>query len=262
MRGMEMGRGKRQISSSGVYHIVNKGVGNQIIFEDDSDKEVFMSMLESHKKEQDIKIFAFCLMENHFHLLILDKENHLSKFMQNLCSEYAIYFNRKYLRCGHLFNDRFKSEAIEDDSYLLTAFRYIIMNPEKAKVCNHQTYRWSSFREYYSKGNNAKLSDCEYVEGLFSNKKEFLVYLSDSQNDDDKKCLEIKEHSFFGIFDEVAKKVIREKINISSCTQIRSFEKTKRNKILSSLRKEGFSIRLLERLTGVSRGIIQKIEAA
>ena len=107
-------------------HIIVRGIGKQILFEDDSDRRTYLSFLKKYRGETEITIFAYCLMENHVHLLIQDRNGAAPLFMKKMGVSYAQYYNRKYDRIGHLFQDRYKSERIEDDAYLLTVFRYIL----------------------------------------------------------------------------------------------------------------------------------------
>lgn len=130
-----MSREVRKYSESGYYHVMIRGVNKQIIFESDTDKTFFIDSLMIAKAKYEIKVIAYCLMENHVHLLIKDNIGDLSKFMQSLNTRYAIYFNLKYCRMGPLFQDRFKSEIINDDRRLLAAYRYILNNPYKAGIC-------------------------------------------------------------------------------------------------------------------------------
>ena len=133
-----MARQARKFSSSGIYHVVNKGTGNQIIFEEDIDYQTFIYFMTYYKKKFNIKILAYCLMENHFHLLLLDNDHKLSNFMQNLEGSYAMYFNQYHKRCGHFFANRFKSETVEDNQYFTNVLHYILKNPQKAGIDNYK----------------------------------------------------------------------------------------------------------------------------
>ena len=105
-------------------------------------------MLLYYKKRLDRKIYAYCLMNNHVHILFKDKEESISDFMRNITSKYAYEFKQKHKRVGHLFQDRFKSIYVYNDEYLLRLIRYIHRNPGKAGICKTEDYRWSSYKEY------------------------------------------------------------------------------------------------------------------
>ena len=98
--------------------------------------------------ETEVKICAYCLMENHVHLLVCDPKGHTPLMMKKLGVSYSQYFNRKYDRSGHLLQDLYKSEAIENNTYLLLVFRYIFNNPRMAGICEARNYPWSSYARY------------------------------------------------------------------------------------------------------------------
>lgn len=144
------------------YHVYNRGAGNQKLFLDSSDKRKFLSLIEryitpkddrddSEKSypEYDIEINAYCLMGNHFHLLVYQTEDKdaLSGLMRSVSTAYSMYFNKKYKRHGHVFQSVFKASRITDESYLLHITRYIHMNPR-----TYMTYRWSSLSTYLGRG--------------------------------------------------------------------------------------------------------------
>ena len=108
-----------------------RGIGKQILFEDDKDRLRFIDSLEKYKAEESILLHAFCLMENHVHLLVQDTCGKLDLFMKKLEGSYAFYYNRKYERTGTLFQERYKSEPVDSDPYYMSVLRYIIRNPEK-----------------------------------------------------------------------------------------------------------------------------------
>ena len=138
-----MPRAAREKSKSGVYHIMLRGINRQNIFEDDEDREKFIQTVNICISK-DIKIYAYCLMNNHVHIMI--KDDHLDITMRKLCANYVYWYNKKYQRCGHLYQDRFKSEVVENDSYFITVLRYIHQNPIKAGLCKAiEEYRWTSY---------------------------------------------------------------------------------------------------------------------
>ncbi|PFG15085.1 transposase [Bacillus sp. es.036] len=111
-------RKARKKSSSGVYHVVFRGINRQTIFEDEEDKEKFLEILARYKTKSGIELYAYCLMDNHVHLLVKETEESLSMFMKRVSSSYVYWYNRKYRRCGHLFQERFNSENVESDAHL------------------------------------------------------------------------------------------------------------------------------------------------
>ena len=141
------------------YHIYNRGAGNQVIFRDDQDRNKFLSIIARHLdpdetttktdgceyEKYDIELVAYCLMGNHFHLLVFQESDPgaLTQMMRSVATAYTMYFNRKYKQFGHLFQSAFKASLITNDAYLLHITRYIHMNPR-----NYLRYRWSSISAY------------------------------------------------------------------------------------------------------------------
>ena len=241
----------RQPREAGEYlHIIVRGVGKQILFEDDADRKKYLFFLKRFRTESNISILAYCLMENHVHLLVHDSDASVSSFMKKIGVSYALYYNRKYDRTGHLFQDRFRSETIKDDAYLLTAFRYILNNPQKAGICKADEYPWSSYREF---GTSSGLTDSKLLAEMIGTGAAFHQFM---QQQDDNECMEA-EHQKKD--DAWALSVIRESLHIASGSQLQQFDRKQRDEALAMLKKKGVSIRQLERLTGINRGIIQKV---
>ena len=159
-----MPRTARKISKTGFYHIIIRGVNKETIFIEDEDRYMFLRLLKYYKIKLKCEIYAYCLMSNHVHLLIEDKNFKLGELMKNITCVYAGEFNKKYKRTGHLFQDRFKSYSVLDDNYLLCLIRYIHRNPEKAGICKTEHYKWSSYNEVITK---SKIIDREFVLSIY-----------------------------------------------------------------------------------------------
>ncbi|MBM7577812.1 transposase [Jeotgalibacillus terrae] len=165
-----MPREGRKISSTGIYHIDTLGINSQLLFYDDADREMFLNKLLKIKKDKKFKVYAWCLMDNHYHLVIKESDYSISRIMQSLNGSYARYFNQKYRGSGSIYAGRFYSSPIENISYLHTAIRYIHQNCVRSfmvEVPAH--YFWSSCQEYYDQRSAYKdLSDCQDILALFS----------------------------------------------------------------------------------------------
>lgn len=171
-----MPRYQRKISPSRIYHIMIRGNEKKDLFIDDEDRERFIDTLRNKKNENEFELYAYCLMGNHVHLLINEKDNSIARIMKCINVSYAMYFNKKYSRIGHLFQDRFRSEVIDDEKYLLAVVRYIHNNPVKAKLVEDVgQYKWSSYLEYISDKNRERLINYDYILGIMSNKKESAI---------------------------------------------------------------------------------------
>ncbi len=149
----------KQFDAPAYYHIYNRGAGDQTIFLDDADRMKFISLLERHLnpytesyrsdgvtyEKYDIQLIAYCLMGNHFHLLVFQptEPTVITQLMRSIATSYTMYFNRKYKRHGHLFQSNYKAVLINNEMHLLHISRYIHMNPRR-----YLRYKWSSIRYY------------------------------------------------------------------------------------------------------------------
>ncbi len=148
-----MSRTKRSIPINAAMHIVCRGNNKQNIFIGEGDKLRYYSLLKTFKEENKLSIFHYCLMNNHAHLIVwLNEKSKVSRFMKQVNLTYFNYFNKIYNYVGHLWQGRFKSNIIDDDSYLLQCGKYIELNPVRAGLVYHpQDYAFSSYN-YYANG--------------------------------------------------------------------------------------------------------------
>ena len=145
-----MPRPPRVFSAEAAYHIISRGNNRQSLFKRPEDFRYFLFILRELKREYQFYVYHYCLMTNHVHLLLqFDNGIAFQKVPQRLNLLYAKYFSRTYQHVGHVFQDRFKSLLVGDNTYLLECGRYIERNPVKAKmVSTPDSYEWSSFRFY------------------------------------------------------------------------------------------------------------------
>ena len=179
-----MPRQPRQRSESGYLHLIVRGIGRQALFEEREDYQFFLSILERFSRETRVIVCAYCLMENHVHLLVRDKGEQAALMMKKLGVSYSRYFNGKYDRQGHLFQDRYMSEPVDDERYLLTVFRYILNNPQKAGICTAAEYEWSSYRLY---GRDGGLVDTTVLRALIGSDERYAEFIAAANED---QCLE------------------------------------------------------------------------
>ncbi len=126
---------KVRVEDPGFHHILNRGVNRRVIFNTSQDKEKFLEILCEVAEHYDFTIHAYVLMSNHYHLLLENRRENLSAGMRQINSIYAQYYNKKYKRTGHLWQDRFKSWYIFDETYLFVLFKYLEFNPIAAGIC-------------------------------------------------------------------------------------------------------------------------------
>ncbi len=155
-----MPRAARIYTGTGIFHILTRGNNKQWVFKDDTDFRAYKSMLKDIKAEQPFKLYHYCLMNNHVHLIIeTNKDTELSKLMKRLNLLYYHYYKKRYGYTGHFWQDRFKSLLIEKDKYLIACGVYIEHNPVRAKMIRlAQDYPYSSY-SYYAYGKADDLID-------------------------------------------------------------------------------------------------------
>ena len=248
-----MPRLPRQKSDSGIYHIMLRGINQQVIFEDDEDYFKFVETLEKYKAVSGYKVFAYCLMSNHIHILIKVEKEDLDLIMKRIAGSYVYWYNWKYYRKGHLFQDRFKSEPIEDDSYFLTVLRYIHQNPVKAGIVKSiDDYRFSSYNGYIDE--DSDIVDFDFAFSLM--KKDEFIAFNNEKNDD--VCLDIDPKEF-RVNDSDAMKIIKKVSKCDNATEFQELSQEKRDRNIRKLKEKGLSIRQISRLTGISFAIVRKI---
>lgn len=248
-----MPRCARRLSSTGIYHIMLRGINQQQILEDREDNEKFLKILKDCKSISGYKLYAYCLMGNHLHLIIKVEKEPLDRIFKRICGRYVYWYNAKYCRVGHLFQDRFKSEPIEDERYFLSVLRYIHQNPVKAGLVKTlEDYPYSSYN-CYMESRDDSLVDIDFALGLMS--KEQLKGFHNEASDET--YLEMKERPF-RLTDEQAKEIIMKVSKCKNASEFQQLEVKMRNNCIAKLKKEGLSIRQISRLTGVSKGIVER----
>lgn len=251
-----MPRHARDKSESGIYHIMLRGINKQDIFEDDEDRQRLLETIKHYKTISKYEIYGYCLMSNHVHILVKETEKPISSAIKRICGSYVYWYNWKYSRCGHLFQERYKSEIVEDEGYFLTVLRYIHHNPIKAGLSiNVKDYNWSSYNEYMGK---AVVVDIDFAMDIFSSGRKkalelFEKYMNEPNED---KGLEIEEMT------RITDSEIREHlacIGISNISDLQHLEKAKRDEIIRSFKSiNGISVRQLSRVTGISKSVIDR----
>lgn len=197
-----MARPLRVEYSGAVYHVINRGNAGENLYRNSRDREKFLSYLERAVERFSIKVHAYCLMSNHFHILMETLHPNLSKSVQWINVSYAVYFNRKYKRNGHLFQGRFKSVLVDADSYLKQLSRYIHLNPVRAGIVDRPTdYDWSSYTAFVGKRIAPEWLETHWLLSQFGKKrKEAHANYKDFVESLDAKKLENPEKELTGGF--------------------------------------------------------------
>ncbi len=248
-----MPRTARKKSCKQIYHVMLRGINKQQIFYDKEDFRIFTRLLERYKEPCGYQLYAYCLMGNHIHLLIREgNETTLGDIFRHIGSAFVYWYNIKYERAGHLFQDRYKSEPVENEAYLLTVFRYILMNPVKAGLCSApEQYPYSSAAEYL-KGTKG-ITDTSIIRGMLedASMREFITRKNEDQ------CMDMDETTRKRMTDEQAKGMINQELGSTIPAIGKAKERKGLNASINRLVHSGISIRQLSRLTGISKKVIE-----
>ena len=252
-----MPRTAREKSNSGIYHIMLRGINKQNIFEEAEDYGKMLELIRGSKELGGVTLYGFCLMSNHVHLLLKEGKEPLETTMKRIGSKYAVWFNTKYQRVGHLFQDRFKSEAVEDPPYFLTVLRYIHFNPVAAGlVKTPDAYAYSSYGCYFGENDSA-------YDGLIDTEKAFSYIPKDLFSEYHAAgcadtCLDIPEASTPRLTEEQATAEMRRITKCASSAAFQALPAEKKEKLIAKMKSRGLSIRQISRLTGETYYQIQK----
>ena len=247
-----MPRRARKQSETGIYHVMLRGIDRQLIFEDSEDYIRFLDIVEECREVCNFQLYAYCLMGNHVHLLLKVQDEGLETIFKRIGGRYVYYYNVKYQRVGHLFQDRFKSEPVDNNEYFLTVLRYIHQNPVKAKLCSKvEEYPFSSFAEYL---HESTFVDTEFALGIID-RSEF-VRFNNAPNSDT--CLELVTPSRHAVTDAQAQVIIGKISHCKTVTEFQSLEENKKERFIKKIYEKGVSVRQLSRLTGTTKGMVEK----
>ena len=172
-----MPRKSRNSIKTSYYHIMTQGINKSYIFERTEDIKYYIKCMFKLKNDYSLKIIAYCIMNNHAHLLIkTELIEELSKYMQRLNIKYSHFFNKKYNRVGYVFRDRYKSEGIYDEEHLYNCIRYIYDNPVKAGICKHASeYPYSNYKKINKKMNE----QYSFIDDEEAKEREYKSFIED-----------------------------------------------------------------------------------
>lgn len=264
-----MPRYARVLSNTSIYHVMLRGNERKQIFIDDEDKQRMIDTIIDKCQKEKAELIAYCLMDNHIHI-IFGVLNNLDVLIKRIAVSYVYYFNKKYRRIGHLFHDRFKSENIENEEYLLEAVKYVHNNPVKAGIVNNPlNYKWSSFAEYFRDDSVNRDGAGRILEIFSSDKRKarklFMDFCSrdgesgfieyDGRTSDEKRQNLEQEASGYYVQMLSAKGLQKGDLILKERHMIRE-------EIVNELNVSmGLSIRQISKITGIGRGIVQRIIA-
>lgn len=233
------------------------------LFLDDADRNKYLSTLSRFKKNKEYELYAYCLMDNHVHLLLQEGKEAIPRSMKRIGVSYSYYYNKKYERVGHLFQDRFRSEIIENDKYLLACARYIHKNPVKAGIVQKaEEYQWSSYQEYLGQTAYKGLVDTQFLLQMYSESYEKAIEemqmfteipAEDVFLDDDSVKREEQLYRFRNAVIDLL-----EKYGVK-LEDIKEMEKDQRKQIIREIKKiTNGSGRELAKILGISKDVIYR----
>ena len=252
-RVISMPRIARKKSISNIYHVMIRGINRQNIFEEDEDRLCFMKILDRCKEISGFRLYAFALMSNHIHLLIEPSGEALNIAFTRIETRYAMWFNRKYERTGYLFQNRFRSEAVETEQYFMTVLRYILQNPMKAGLESRPgSYRWSSYLAY-EKGKGA-VTDTQYAVDLFGGREPLMEYLVRSNDDS------VMDEEDFDrrLREEQAREKMLQITGCASASAFQQLERPRQKEYAAQMHLNGLSMGQISRFTGMAKTTVFK----
>ncbi len=243
-----------------------RGNERKDIFIDEEDKEKFIKTVIKKKANKSFKLYAYCIMDNHLHLVIKEQKETISQIIKKIAISYVYYFNNKYKRVGHLFQDRYKSETIEDEAYLLSAIRYVHNNPEKAEIIKKEKYKWSSYPNYIDILNHHReIPEIKEILEIFSSdtKKALKEFINFSNKYEEKNFLEMKETIKSEIDEENGNEYINGYLKSRNLKKEdlkrREHAEQKEDLIQQLTKRSNLSKRKIAILIGVNRETVRKV---
>lgn len=245
-----MPRSARKYNNTSFFHVIVQGLNKECIFNEEQNMKEYLQLINKYKKDLDIEILSYCIMSNHAHFLIFSKSiNNLSNIMKNANTAYAKYYNNKNDRVGYVFRDRFLSQAIDSEKYLIKCINYIHNNPVKANiVMNPEEYKYSTYREFKS---GKKLKLLNELTGIKFNKEQF------QENDILEYFIDVDKDKNEIINNAVLKFSIDKNVKIYEI-----FEKRELLKELVRILKKDYKIKYTETMKklGIPKGVMKSLK--
>lgn len=249
---------------TGFYHVCARGTGKQLIFEGDEDRWEFLELMRECCRKAGVTVIAWCLMGNHVRLVLADYEDAMSAAMHRLLLTYARRFNKRTGRTGHLFQNRFDRRSLDTDWQVMEAIRSVHADPQEAGMSLIERYPWSSFAEhlraYDSDAADAArgFSDPSCVLELFGSVEGFIAYSLSTPAGSESALCDMKEtewerHAFA---DKMAKRLG------VPLNELKAVAPSRRDGIIFALHDGGYTVREIERYTGISKSTVSRIARA
>jgi len=265
-----MPRKAREVSETGIYHVLMRGIDNRNIFQDENDKQKFVDIIFKKRDTSNFNLYAYCVMDNHVHFVIREDQRNLSSYIKGIIIGYVCYHNKKYGKAGHLFYDRFKSETISDERQILAAIRFVHNNPVKESIAKEVgEYKWSSYNSYIAEsfekyGSENVTTDYSEILSIFSKDKEEAVriFVEFSKSDAlDIFCdYNIRDRDLELIRNRIMAKEVIAQSGIGT-DAFASDRETLRSVILKLRNEHDISLRQIAEILKLNRGLVQRLSA-
>lgn len=246
---------------TGFYHVCARGTGKQLIFETDDDRGEFLELMRDCCREAGVIIVAWCLMDDHVDLVLLDYEDEMSAAMQRLLLTYARRFNKRIGRTGCLFRERFERRSLDTDWQVMEAIRSVHTDPQEAGIALIERYPWSSFAEYlraYDNDMTRGFSDPSCVLELFGSTEGFIAYSLSTLDDGESAMPDLEETEWERhAFAEKLAKGLGVPLDV-----VKAASSAQRNTVILGLHDAGFTVRQIERYTGIGKSTVSRIVRA
>ena len=246
---------------TGFYHVSARGTGKQIIFETDDDRWDFLELMRDCCRDAGVTVVAWCLMNDHVDLVLLDYEYEMSAAMQRLLLTYARRFNKRTGRTGHLFRDRFERRSLDTDWQVMEAIRSIHANPQEDGISLIERYPWSSFAEYlrvYGNDMTRGFSEPSCVLELFGSAEGFIAHSLSTPDGGEPAMHDIKET-------EWERRAFADKMARDLGVPLHGLKAAppaQRDVVIVELHDAGFTVRQIERYTGIGKSTVARIVRA
>lgn len=248
-----MPRTARKESQSGIYHVILRGINRQDIFEDELDYRFFVKTLEEVKAISEFELYAYCLMPNHIHLLLRVGGEPLDQVFRRIGTRFVYWYNGKYNRVGHLFQDRFRSEPVDNENYFCTVLRYIIWNPAKAGLerCPGN-YPWSSYNDY--KNRTDGLTDIDFAVQMLGSDEDILAFFGVETEEEVMDITPIRAKKK----DEEVRDVMKKLTGCSSLAEFQHLGIRERMDAVAKMYSKHISMGQIARVTGMPKSSVHR----
>lgn len=249
-----MPRTARRQSETGIYHVMLRGINREVIFQETEDYERFLGILRRYRSICGFEVFAWCLMDNHVHLLIRADQEPLPLVIKRVGCSYVYWYNKKFDRAGHLFQDRYRSEAVDTEEYFLTVLRYILQNPIKAGMETRMgAYRFSSYDAYA--GHPDGLTETGFAEGFFDSRARLMNFLTTLS---DEKAMDAAPRRA-QVSDARVSEMLHEMLSRAGNAAFRDMEMARKRDCVRQMHRRGASVRQIAAATGLPKSNVARM---